>query len=225
MSRKRKPGTAFTMNTTTSAESLATRYQRFDAFLKKLQGDIYPEPPSGMHDSISRRMFGELSKIYPQAPGAKVLDVGCGQGVGLEIFREAGLDPLGITLGADAAGCRSKGLNVLEMDFAFLDFPDESFDLVWCRHAIEHSIFPLFTLAELNRVLKPSGVLYLEVPAPDTACRHQTNPNHYSVLGKSMWIELIRRSGFPDSFLFDLNFTVPAGPDTYWAFIQQKPAA
>lgn len=212
------------METPTFAEGLAVRYQRFDAFLKKLQGDIYPEPPSGLHVGLSRKMYGELCKYYPQQPGAKVLDVGCGQGLALEIFRDAGLDPLGITLGEDAEVCRSKGLNVLEMDFAFLDFPDESFDLVWCRHAIEHSIFPLFTLAELTRVLKPGGVLYLEVPAPDTSCRHQTNPNHYSVLGKSMWMELIRRSGFPEVRVFDLNFTVPAGPDTYWAFMQQKPA-
>ena len=110
------------------------------------------------------------------------------------------------------------------MDFAFLEFPDESFDLVWCRHAIEHSLFPFFTLAELHRVLKPGGVLYLEVPAPDTSCRHQTNPNHYSVLGKSMWVELIRRVGFPETRTLDLNFQTGAGPDTYWAFMQRKKA-
>jgi SAM-dependent methyltransferase len=210
------------MQTTTPATSLADRYRRLDAFLEKLRGDIYPEPPSGMHTQISREMFAELCKLHPQQPGAKVLDVGCGQGVALEIFRDAGLDPLGITLGADAEVCRAKGLNVREMDFAFLDFPDESFDLAWCRHAIEHSVFPFFTLSELHRILKPGGVLYLEVPAPDTSCRHQTNPNHYSVLGKSMWGELIIRSGFPQSRCVDLNFDVPAGPDTYWAFIQQK---
>jgi SAM-dependent methyltransferase len=198
------------------------RYRRLGAFLEKLRADIYPEPPSPVHTDLARRMFAELCKTYPQRPGASVLDVGCGQGVALEMFREAGLDATGITLGPDAEVCRSKGLKVLEMDFAFLEFPDASFDLVWCRHAIEHSVFPFFTLAELNRVLKPGGVLYLEVPAPDTACRHQTNPNHYSVLGKSMWLELIRRTGFPSARVLDLNFQVAAGPDTYWAFIQQK---
>jgi hypothetical protein len=44
------------------------------------------------------------------------------------------------------------------------------------------------------------------------------------VLGKSMWVQLILRSGFPQSRLVDLNFTTGAGPDTYWAFLQQKPA-
>jgi SAM-dependent methyltransferase len=210
------------MQTATSDEILADRYRRLDAFLEKLRGDIYPEPPSPVHTSISRQMFTEFCKLYPQAPGARVLDVGCGQGVALEIFRDAGLDPLGITLGPDAEVCRAKGLNVREMDFAFLDFPDASFDLVWCRHAIEHSVFPFFTLSELHRVLKPGGALYLEVPAPDTACRHQTNPNHYSVLGKSMWLDLIRRTGFPEARVMDLNFQTGAGPDTYWAFMMRR---
>lgn len=212
------------MLTTPRAGDSADRYRRLDAFLQTLRGDIYPEPPSPLHTSLTRQMFDELIRRYPQAAGAKVLDVGCGQGTALEMFREAGLDPLGVTLGPDVEVCRAKGLNVLEMDFAFLDFPDASFDLVWCRHAIEHSVFPFFTLSELHRVLKPGGVLYLEVPAPDTACRHQTNPNHYSVLGQSMWLELIRRCGFQSIFVLDLNFTVAAGPDTYWAFMQRKAA-
>jgi SAM-dependent methyltransferase len=198
------------------------KYRRLETFLQGLQGDIYPERPSEVHTQITHRMFGELLKRHPLKRGARVLDVGCGQGVALEMFKEAGLDAVGITLGPDAATCREKGLDAVEMDFSFLEFPDAAFDLVWCRHAIEHSIFPLFTLTELHRVLRPGGVLYLEVPAPDTSCNHQRNPNHYSVLGKSMWLELIRRAGFGESQVADMDFTTGAGPDTYWGFIQTR---
>jgi len=206
------------------ADPTLDRYRRLDAFLGRLRGDIYPEPPSELHSQLTRKMFERLTQQFPLPAGASVLDVGCGQGVGLEVFRAAGLDPLGVTLGPDVEACRAKGLNVREMDLAFLDFEDGRFDLVWCRHALEHSVFPFFTLAEMHRVLKPGGVLYVEVPAPDTACRHQTNPNHYSVLGKTMWLELIRRVGFPQSEVADINFTTGMGPDTYWAFAQRKPA-
>jgi SAM-dependent methyltransferase len=205
-------------------DSTLDRYRRLDAFLGRLRGDIYPELPSEAHTSITREMFKRLMEARPLPPGAAVLDVGCGQGVGLEVFKAAGLNPLGITLGADAEVCRAKGFDVVEMDLSFLDFEDARFDLVWCRHALEHSVFPFFTLSEMHRVLKPGGVLYVEVPAPDTACGHQTNPNHYSVLGKSMWIELIRRAGFAGITTVDINFTTRAGPDTYWAFTQNKPA-
>ena len=200
------------------------QHRRLDAFLEKLRGDIYPEDPTEGHSLITREMFKRLNETHALPAGAKVLDVGCGQGVGLEVFKAAGLDPIGVTLGPDVEACRAKGLNVVEMDLSFLDFEDERFDLVWCRHALEHSVFPFFTLSEMHRVLKPGGVLYVEVPAPDTACAHQTNPNHYSVLGKSMWIELIRRTGFPEIAAADLNFSTGAGPDTYWAFVARKPA-
>ena len=81
------------------------------------------------------------------------------------------------------------------MDQSFLEFADNYFDFVWCRHCLEHSIFPYFTLQEISRVIKPEGYLYIEVPVPDTSCQNQTNKNNYSVLGKSMWLDLIKRSG------------------------------
>jgi len=200
------------------------RYRRLDAFLQKLHGDLYPEKPSELHTAITRQMFEATMRQHPLVAGSKVLDIGCGQGVGLEVFKAAGLDPVGVTLGPDAEVCRAKGLNVIEMDLSFLDFADDAFDMVWCRHALEHSVFPFFTLSEMHRVLKPGGLLYVEVPAPDTACGHQKNPNHYSVLGKSMWLELIRRVGFGETTAIDIGFTTGMGPDTYWAFIQRKPA-
>lgn len=207
-----------------SRPAIPDHHQRLDAFLAKLRADIYPETETQGHSTITAQMFQKLMQLYPAPQGASVLDVGCGQGVGLQVFRDAGLSPLGVTLGPDAEVCRAKGFDVAEMDLSFLDFEDGRFDMVWCRHALEHSIFPFFTLSEMARVLKPGGVLYVEAPAPDTACRHQTNPNHYSVLGKSMWLELIRRSGFPQTTVVDINLQTGAGPDTYWAFMQKKPA-
>jgi SAM-dependent methyltransferase len=201
----------------------AAHIARFEGFLEHISSQTYPEPPSGGHDQISAQMFDIFwSKAAPPA-GAKVLDVGCGQGVALKLFAAKGADAIGVTLNqTDVDVCTSLGYDVRKMDQSFLDFPDASFDLVWCRHCLEHSVFPYFTLAGFNRVLKPGGWLYVEVPAPDTSCAHQTNRNHYSVLGKSMLASLIDRSGFRIVDVLDISFTVPAGPDTYWAFIQQK---
>lgn len=200
------------------------KYRRLDAFLERLKGDVYPEPPSDLHTRLSEKMFAQLQTVHPQAPGARVLDIGCGQGVALEIFRRAGLEAVGVTLGPDAEVCRSQGFDVVEADFTFLDFADRSFDLVWCRHALEHSVMPFFLIDEMHRVLKPGGVLYLEVPAPDTGCNHQRNPNHYSVLGKSMLHELLKRAGFTGEQIWDISFTTRAGPDIYWAFVRTRAA-
>jgi len=199
-------------------------FRRLEQFLETIKSETYPEAPSKLHTDLTHQMFEYVMAKCPLPPGAKVLDVGCGQGVALELFARRGLSAVGITLNAeDARICREKGYTVHEMDQSFLDFEPEEFDLIWSRHCLEHSVFPYFTLSEMFRVLKPLGWLYLEAPAPDTACRHQANRNHYSVLGKSMWMELIGRAGFRLIDVVDISFTVVAGPDVYWAFIQQKP--
>jgi SAM-dependent methyltransferase len=202
---------------------LPDHYRRLDAFLQARRGDIYAEPDSALHREITGQAFDKLQKTFPLPAGAKALDVGCGQGVALEMFRAAGLEAVGVTLGPDAAACRARGLDVREMDMSFLDFEEAAFDLVWCRHALEHSIFPFFTLAEMCRVLRPGGRLYVEVPAPDTACRHERNPNHYSVLGRAMWTELMQRAGFVSIQGRDWTLTTAAGPDVYWGFWMVRP--
>ena len=197
---------------------------RLEAFFERVAGDAYPEPPSAQHEQITTHMLERLAPVLALPAGARVLDVGCGQGVALQHFVASDWDATGITLDpTDIAACRARGFHVREMDQSFLDFPGEHFDLVWCRHCLEHSVFPYFTLTQFWRVLKPGGWLYVEVPAPDTPCEHQSNANHYSVMGKSMLASLMQRSGFQSVEVFDINLEVPAGRDVYWGFVQRKP--
>lgn len=196
---------------------------RFTEFLARLRDDVYPELPSQQHTDITRQMWERVRATVPLAPGARVLDVGCGQGLALELFRVAGLQAIGITIGQDdLAACQARGFDVAEMDQSFLEYEAGSFDLIWCRHALEHSVAPYFTLTEFARVLAPGGALYVEVPAPETACHHELNPNHYSVLGQAAWLSLMERAGFDvvDGIRIDLQ--VPAGPDMYWGFVLRK---
>lgn len=188
-------------------------------FLNRIAEDVYPEAPSLLHTEITSVALQRLAQLFPLQPGMRVLDVGCGQGPALEFFREQQLDYLGVTLGdEDVAACRAQGFNVAKMDQSFLAIDDQSQDVVWARHVIEHSIFPLFTLHGFNRILRTGGMLYLEAPAPETACHHERNPNHYSVLGKGAWRSLLERSGFQIIADADYTFEVPAGPDLYWGF-------
>ena len=204
-------------------ENFVGKFDRLEDFLAERRGDIIAEPQSEPHTTFTKDMTRRLLKGYDLPAGSRVLDVGCGQGQALAIFRDAGLDPVGLTFGEDLQVCRDKGFDVHEMDQSFLDFDDQSFDAVWCRHTLEHSIFPFFTLAGFYRVMKPDAVLYVEVPAPETACRHENHPNHYSVLPKSGWVNLITRTGFVDLAGIDIDFESPAGPDVYWAFFARRP--
>jgi len=196
---------------------------RLEHFLDKLAADVYPEIPSELHSEITLKALQKLEEFLPLQEGMKVLDVGCGQGPALEYFRSRRTDYLGVTLGEeDIVACRAKGYRVEKMDQSFLAVDNNSQDLLWARHVIEHSVFPLFTLHEFNRVLRPGGLLYLEVPAPETSCHHERNPNHYSVLTRGGWCSLLERSGFRIITDGEYNFVVPAGPDTYWGFYSIK---
>ncbi|MEO5330570.1 MAG: class I SAM-dependent methyltransferase [Magnetococcus sp. YQC-5] len=197
-------------------------FSRLDAFLDTMGNDVYPEVPSEPHLSITRSTIQALFKNGIIRPGMRVLDVGCGQGLALELFQENGLDAMGITLGADYDVCISKGFQVMQTDQNFMAFEDNTFDFLWCRHVLEHSVMPFFTLTEYGRVTKPKGLVYVEIPAPDTSAHHEMNQNHYSVLPFSLWEKLFAISGFAILDHFVLDFTANCGPDTYWSFLLQK---
>ena len=115
--------------------------------------------------------FGEhLVSVAPIEPGDRVLDVAAGRGALLFPAAEK-IGPNGEVIGIDysegmvartSAEIQSRGLNnarMLQMDAESLDFPDASFDALFCGFAI--FMFPNFqkVLSEFYRVLKPGGLL------------------------------------------------------------------
>ena len=197
-------------------------YQRLDDFLNERVKDIYPEPFGEPSISITNETVPKIIEIYKIPPGARVLDVGCGHGTALQAFKKAGCEVVGVSLGPEAAKCKKEGFQVLEADMSFLDLDSGDFDVIWCRHVLEHSIFPYFTLSEMFRLLKSGGVFYMEVPAAETSLKHETNPNHYSVLSKNGWLSLLLRIGFKEIQTYDIEFLMPVGPEKYFAYLAQK---
>lgn len=94
----------------------------------------------------------------------KILDVGCGQGhfIAADPDRITGIDANPHTV-REAV---EKGLNVIECSALSMPFENHSFDGVYCSHLIEHLLpddaYKL--LEEINRVLKPGGILVLKAP-------------------------------------------------------------
>lgn len=57
------------------------------------------------------------------------------------------------------------GINVdFTIDMTAIPFEDESFDLVWASHVLEHIEDDIKALQEVKRILKPGGVAILPVP-------------------------------------------------------------
>ncbi len=95
-----------------------------------------------------------------------ILNIGCGTG-GLV----STLEQFGEVFNADVASealefCRDKGIkNLSQIIDGKLDFPDNSFDLIVATDVLEHIEDDELALKEWRRVLKPSGILLLTVPA------------------------------------------------------------
>lgn len=171
---------------------MTRNWRHLEAYLDRLAGEVLSEPATPAHTAFTRKSFGRF--VLPHQDRVKLaLDVGCGPGTALELFRQHGIPAIGITLSEDdVQACRAKGFEVVKGDQSFLDFPERHFDLVWSRHCLEHSAMPLLTLLEYNRVLKDDGFLYVEVPQPDSI--HIDTPNHYSLFSDRGWRSLFMRA-------------------------------
>ena len=194
-------------------------------WLAARRADVYQEHRTEVHDTITGTMLDIVLQYRPLPTVGRVLDVGCGQAVALEKFRDRGHWAIGMTLGSDDANaCAAGGHRVVLMDQTFLGWHDEVFDMIWCRHALEHAVSPMWTLHQFHRCLRPDGTLYVEVPAPDTVAHHERNGNHYSMFGRSAWRACLIRSGFQLVLDWDITFPLPnlGGTDTYWSFTCMK---
>lgn len=163
---------------------------------------IHSEQDTEYHKALTENAVKNYIDPLNLPKDAYILDVACGPGYFLDIMKERGYTNVyGINLSAeDLNTCADKGHKVKQYDMSFLPqkdgFIDESVDLIFCRQALEHSPYPLFTLMEFNRLLKQPGYMYIETPAAETERKHEFFINHYSVFGTTQLGALLQKTGF-----------------------------
>lgn len=100
------------------------------------------------------------------APGAAVLDIGAERGGMMRAFVERGHHVTGIEPGDTWAryARETLGLNVIHGMMEQADLPLASFDLIILSHLLEHLRDPVAGLLRVRELLKPGGLLCVEVP-------------------------------------------------------------
>lgn len=101
---------------------------------------------------------------------AVILDVACGDGVGLRTFHKLGFkNVVGVEFSPKKADrARLSGFPVHEFDMHDMrPFPSGHFDFIYSSHSLEHAWHPGEVLSEFRRILKPSGQVILVLPYPD----------------------------------------------------------
>lgn len=97
--------------------------------------------------------------------GAQLLDVGCGIGDWMVLFRSRGFDVYGVDLNPKAVRIAvERGLNVRCMRAEELAKSGERFDVVVLSQLLEHVQDPVGVLLGLHSLLQPEGKLLIAVP-------------------------------------------------------------
>jgi SAM-dependent methyltransferase len=112
----------------------------------------------------------ETSKIVKLAgrKTGRLLDVGCGTGDRLDIFRQLGFDVFGVEISGSAEYAKEHlGLNVKQGDLFQAAYPDSFFDIITLHNVLEHTHNPQKVIGELHRILKKDGVIAIQVPNAD----------------------------------------------------------
>lgn len=147
---------------------------------------VFFEPIAKADRRLIASDFLDLSRCFKRAREIerytplrekKMLEIGSGFGTNLAVcLAEFGVDGYGVEPGGVGFGqgliasrklLAANGLDperVIDSTGESLPFPDENFDIVYSANVLEHTESPEKVLQEAIRVLRPCGLLYMEMP-------------------------------------------------------------
>ncbi len=166
---------------------------------------------------LYEKYFDIFSKKIHLNKHAKILEIGCYDGLFLKRFSDAGYECKGIDLneGFVKYGRSHYGLDLASGTIFDFQFSDNSFDLVIFHQVLEHLNNPIKFLKEVNRICKDNGTLFLSVPntgsfihkaeasVKDGNCQPSfiDFPNHLFYYSKKSITIMLNDAGFRNSYL------------------------
>ena len=162
------------LNPRPAESELATIYPNEYAAFVDEEVPVHRSALSKLKDSFidklgyPSRVRTALQYVSPANGALRVLDVGCGAGRVLSLFRQfhqGAIETVGLDFDENAAALtRGKGHAVIRGMFEKADIPAASFDCIYSSHVIEHVADPGAFLRKIKSVLKPGGLFFCETP-------------------------------------------------------------
>ena len=133
---------------------------------------------------------------------SKVLDLGCGMGKDVKLFGDLGFEAVGVDGSAGMiaeAKRRYSKQRFFIMDVRDLEFPDDSFDLVWSWSVLTHLGIEdkKRSLSQAHKVLKKSGIFVQTIwKGRGLFVNPQFHPRPHHLLSINSWKKLYKEAGF-----------------------------
>jgi len=109
--------------------------------------------------------YYKLMHLPQRVERGKILDVGCGTGTRLPMFKLLGWQSEGIEMSQQAANIANEsGFKVQCGSLENINAPENWYDVVYLNNVFEHFVDPVDALKKIRRILKPNGQLALVVP-------------------------------------------------------------
>ncbi|HEY2184412.1 MAG TPA: class I SAM-dependent methyltransferase [Xanthobacteraceae bacterium] len=106
------------------------------------------------------RLVDAFVRLSGLAPGARVIDLGCGSGAFTNLLRRAGYAAAGLDISGKLVALGQKkhpGIAFLQGDIERLPFGNGSFDGALLSGVVHHFPDPAHCAAEVFRILRPDG--------------------------------------------------------------------
>lgn len=106
-----------------------------------------------------------LKRISGRKPKGRLLDIGCSFGQFITLAHEKGWDVHGIEPSKEASEYIKKKYDFdISSSLIKRGFPSNHFDIITLWNVLDHLPDPKKELVEIQRVLKPGGLLFLRIP-------------------------------------------------------------
>ena len=131
-----------------------------------------------------------IDQYLPAGKGENILVAGAGMGhEAVLIHQEFQQKTVGIDLNIDSNNLFPISLDLLlqRQDLTSLAFDEDTFNLVYCYHVLEHVADHMAVLKEIYRVLKPGGVLFIGFPNKNRLISYIGTSQKASGLDKIKW--------------------------------------
>ena len=174
-------------------------YRREREFLRQERAGVFAD--------IARRLAAR------SRPGARLLDIGCGDGQFLSLCRQAGFDCHGVEPSPALAsyGREKTGADIIQGYYGRDLYAEGSFDCITLIQVLEHLTDPVAALEAVHYHLREGGLVAIEVPSINSPrflayrCTgikrfvrppHGVIPLHFGYYSPATLSDLTRRCGF-----------------------------